>query len=200
MKGFKRFRTPVCAVQLGLGLLLLGAGCAQPGPASLKASAQSAPEPVPPPSPPSPLSQSKPTADFVLVECRLLDGGAVLSAPRILTLSGREAQISIEHPVTLPDERQVPAGLSLRIVPKIEGASVVFQGQCAVRQLTPDSASQGLQTTTWTARETWFSGTAPLDELVVIRMSAGDSAKDSLGVLVQLRFSRVPRATSRARP
>ena len=162
------------------------AGCAQVSPITA--------QPQPPvPSPTN--SEVAAPAGMVLIESRFLEADTILAAPKIVVLSGREATISILEPVLLPGAKETTTGLTLSILPKLEGTMVRYSGNCTVRRL-----AQGVKSTTLATlvtREMWFTGEAPLGRQETFLLA--DDARTP-GIQVQICFTLFPAAAPTTKP
>ena len=89
--------------------LLCMAGCA-----TVQNSANSSPETEP---------------DQVMVEAKFTEAGALLSAPRIIAISGKEARIEIGELAAVPGQSErVQSGIVMTILPEIRDAKIAFRG------------------------------------------------------------------------
>lgn len=80
-------------------------------------------------------SPSETAPDQVLVEAEFTEMDAVLSAPRIIAISGEEARIEIGESAAVPGQiEQVQSGILLTILPEIRDAKIVFRGSCQVKK------------------------------------------------------------------
>ena len=131
----------VMKIPLLFAALLCMAGCA-----TLQNSANSSPETEP---------------DQVMVEAKFTEAGALLSAPRIIAISGEEARIEIGEMATVPGQSErVQSGIVLTILPEICDAKIAFRGSCRVKHLADRSDRLDLKVAAFHSREA-FSRASP---------------------------------------
>ena len=111
-------------------------------------------------------SPSETAPDQVMVEAEFTEIDAVLSAPRIITISGEEARIEIGESAAVPGQaKQVQSGILLTILPEIRDAKIVFRGSCQVKQSAGRSDRPNLKMVAFHSREAFFEGTARSGEI-----------------------------------
>ena len=104
--------------------------------------------------------------DQVMVEAKFTEAGALLSAPRILAISGEEARIVIGESAAVPGQaEQVQSGILLTILPEIRDAKIVFRGSCQVKQSAGRSDRPSLKMVAFRSREAFFEGIASSGEI-----------------------------------
>ena len=122
-------------------------------------------------------SPSETAPDQVLVEAEFTEIDAVLSAPRIIAISGEEARIEIVESAAVPGQaKQVQSGILLTILPEIRDAKIVFRGSCQVKQSAGRSDRPSLKMVAFRSREAFFEGVASSGEIkrVEIEHPGGD--------------------------
>ena len=83
-----------------------------------------------------PFPSSKIGEKQVLVECRFTEGDDILSAPRIITVEGQEAQIAISEERSFPGSKEpMELGVKLTILPVVKDGMISFEGSCSVKEL-----------------------------------------------------------------
>ena len=115
--------------------------------------------------------------DQVMVEAKFTEAGALLSAPRIVTISGKEARIEMGELAAVPGQSEpVQSGILLTILPEIRDAKIAFRGLCQVKQRAGRSDRLGLKMAAFHTREAFFEGIASSGEIkrVEIEHSNGD--------------------------
>ena len=133
-------------IPLLFAVVLWAAGCA-----TVQNSANSSPETAP---------------DQVMVEAKFTEAGALLSAPRIITISGEEAHIGMGELAAVPGQaEQVQSGILLTILPEIRDAKIAFRGSCRVKHLAGRSDRLDLKITAFHSREAFFEGVASSGEI-----------------------------------
>ena len=111
-------------------------------------------------------SPSETAPNQVMVEAKFTEAGAVLSAPRIVTISGKEARIEIGELAAVPGQaEQVQSGILLTILPEIRDAKIVFRGSCQVKQSAGRSDRPSLKMVAFRSREAFFEGIASSGEI-----------------------------------
>ena len=97
----------------------------------------------------------------VMVECRFTEGDDILSAPRIITLQGQEAQIASSEERSFPGSKKpMELGVKLTILPMVKDGMISFEGSCSVKELANINSEGKLQSASIITRESVFSGTA----------------------------------------
>ena len=154
------------------------------------------------PSPPSETCEGQ-----VMMECRFIHGLGeeiatlpplhvlegmkgidILSAPRVVTLSGQEAQIAISEERSFPGSKEpVELGIKLTILPVVKDGMILFGGSCSVKELANIKSGGKLQSASIVTLESVFSGTATpgQDALLTLPGIEGKAIK------VALRFTLV---------
>ena len=133
-------------IPLLFAALLCMAGCA-----TLQNSTNSSPETEP---------------DQVMVEAKFSEAGVLLSAPRIVTISGKEACIQIVESAAVPGQSErVQSGIVLTILPEICDAKITFRGSCRVKHLAGRSDRLDLKVAAFHSREAFFEGVASSGEI-----------------------------------
>jgi len=111
-------------------------------------------------------SGSETAPNQVLVEAEFTEINAVLSAPRIIAISGEEARIEIGESAAVPGRaEQVQSGILLTILPEIRDAKIVFRGSCQVKQSAGRSDRPSLKMVAFRSREAFFEGVASSGEI-----------------------------------
>src|SRR4051812_21209274 len=98
----------------------------------------------------------------------------VLNAPRMLLLDGKSGTISIREttPVRSADDNseiQVPAGVQLKILPKISGDTIDFTANVTVRNLVKDDKRIVGEDAEFSTYEFYFSGSCKNGGSVFVR-------------------------------
>jgi len=102
----------------------------------------------------------------VMVEAKFTEAGALLSAPRIVTISGKEARIEMGELAAVPGQTErVQSGIVMTILPKICDAKIAFRGSCRVKHLAGRSDRLDLKITAFHSREAFFEGVASSGEI-----------------------------------
>ena len=97
----------------------------------------------------------------VMVECQFTEGNDILSAPKIITLQGQEAQISISEERSFPGSKEpMELGVKLIILPMVKDGMISFEGSCSVKELANIKSGGNLQSASIITQESVFSGTA----------------------------------------
>tara|TARA_Y100000588_G_scaffold133987_1_gene147284 strand:+ start:762 stop:1298 length:537 start_codon:yes stop_codon:yes gene_type:complete len=170
-------------VLLGAGLL---AGCVTEMPMVMT--------PPPPPVVPPTLA-----AEQVLVECRMIKDGDMLTAPRIITISGRKAEIAIVAQEKVPGTKKpVETGIKLSILPVLEDGRVAFTGSCSVKERRPASSGNNIVSTAFVTREAFFSGVAAERDPVTFQLAT--NAKEGNPIEITLSFTMAPGLIGRVDP
>ena len=137
-----------------MAMVLGVAGCVSQKPMIKGATVE--PTPHIEPFPPSGIGEGQ-----VMVECRFTEGDDILSAPRIITLEGQEAQIAISKARFFPGSKEpVELGVKLTILPMVKDGMISFEGSCSVKELANIKSGGKLQSASIITRESVFSGTA----------------------------------------
>ncbi len=104
--------------------------------------------------------------DQVMVEAKFTGADLVLSAPRIVTISGKEARIEMGELAAVPGQaEQVQSGILLTILPEIRDAKIAFRGSCQVKQSAGRSDRPSLKMVAFRSREAFFEGVASSGEI-----------------------------------
>ena len=162
-----------------MALVLGVAGCVSQKPMIEGATVE--PTPHIEPFPPSEIGEKQ-----VMVECRFTEGDDILSAPRIITLEGQEAQIAISEERSFPGSKEpMELGVKLTILPVVKDGMISFEGSCSVKELANIENDGKLQSASIITRESVFSGTADpgQDALLTLPSIKGKAIK------VTLRFT-----------
>ena len=148
--------------------LLWVAGCA-----TVQNSANSSPETEP---------------DQVMVEAKFTEAGALLSAPRVIAISGEEARIEIGEMATVPGQSElVQSGILLTILPEIRDAKIAFRGSCRVKHLAGRSDRLDLKIAAFHSREAFFEGIASSGEIKRVEIDHPNGGR----LTVTLKFTVV---------
>ena len=164
-----------------MAMVLGVAGCVSQKPMIEGATVE--PTPHIEPFPPSEIGEKQ-----VMVECRFTEGDDILSAPRIITLEGHEAQIAISEERSFPGSKEpVELGIKLTILPVVKDGMISFEGSCSVKELANIKSGGKLQSASIVTLESVFSGTATpgQDALLTLPGIEGKAIK------VALRFTLV---------
>jgi len=119
----------------------------------------------------------------VMVECRFTEGDDILSAPRIITLQGQEAQIASSEERSFPGSKKpMELGVKLTILPMVKDGMISFEGSCSVKELANINSEGKLQSASIITRESVFSGTADpgQDALLTLPSIKGKAIKVTL--------------------
>ena len=155
-------------IPLLFAALLCMAGCA-----TLQNSANSSPETEP---------------DQVMVEAKFTEAGVLLSAPRIIAISGEEARIEIGKLATVPGQSErVQSGIVLTLLPEICDAKIAFRGSCRVKQLAGRSDRLDLKVAAFHSREAFFEGVASSGEIKRVEIDYPNGGR----LTVALKFTVV---------
>ena len=117
------------------------------------------------------------------MECRFTEGDDILSAPRIITLEGQEAQIAISEERSFPGSKEpMELGVKLTILPMVKDGMISFEGSCSVKELANIKSGAKLQSASIITRESVFSGTAApgQDALLTLPSIKGEVIKVTL--------------------
>ena len=153
-------------IPLLFAVVLWAAGCA-----TVQNSANSSPETAP---------------DQVMVEAKFTEAGALLSAPRIITISGEEAHIEMGELAAVPGQaEQVQSGILLTILPEIRDAKIVFRGSCQVKKSAGRSDRPNLKTVGFHSREAFFEGITSSGEIKHVEIDYPNGEK----LVVTLEFT-----------
>ncbi len=102
----------------------------------------------------------------VMVEAKFTEAGALLSAPRIVAISGKEARIEMGELAAVPGQTErVQSGIVMTILPEIRDAKIAFRGSCRVKHLAGRSDRLDLKITAFHSREAFFEGVASSGEI-----------------------------------
>ena len=102
----------------------------------------------------------------VMVEAKFTEAGALLSAPRIVTISGKEARIDMGELAAVPGQTErVQSGIVMTILPEIRDAKIAFRGSCRVKHLAGRSDRLDLKIAAFHSREAFFEGVASSGEI-----------------------------------
>jgi hypothetical protein len=134
----------------------------------------------------------------VLVEAKIMEGGKVVSMPRVMTFNGQEARVEIGQSADVPGRGQpVPTGVTLIIQPRINGGRIVFRGSCQVTRPTVERDQSELRTAAFHTRAVYFAGVANSGEVKRVELSqpSGPPLSIELKFIVMVNTAR--RAASR---
>ena len=102
----------------------------------------------------------------VMVEAKFTEAGALLSAPRIVAISGKEARIEMGELAAVPGQSErVQSGIVMTILPKICDAKIAFRGSCRVKHLAGRSDRLDFKMAAFHSREAFFEGVASSGEI-----------------------------------
>jgi hypothetical protein len=97
----------------------------------------------------------------VMVECRFTEGDNILSAPKIITLDGQEAQIAISEERSFPGSKEpMELGIKLTILPVVKDGMISYRGSCSVKEFLQIESGTNLRSASIVTRESVFSGAA----------------------------------------
>ena len=131
-------------------------------------------------------SPSETAPDQVMVEAEFTEIDAVLSAPRIIAISGEEAHIEIGESTAVPGQaEQVQSGILLTILPEIRDAKIVFRGSCQVKQSAGRSDRPNLKMVAFHSREAFFEGITSSGEIKHVEIDYPNGEK----LIVTLKFT-----------
>ncbi len=136
-------------------------------------------------------SPSETSPDQVMVEAKFTEDDVMLSAPRIVTISGKEARIEMGELAAVPGQaEQVQSGILLTILPEIRDAKIVFQGSCQVKQSAGRSDRPSLKMVAFRSHEAFFEGVASSGEIkrVEIEHPNGDRLTVTLKFTVMVNL------------
>ena len=126
--------------------------------------------------------------DQVMVEAKFTEAGALLSAPRIIAISGEEARIEIGEMATVPGQfERVQSGIVLTILPEIRDAKIAFRGSCQVKHLAGRSDRLDLKMAAFHSREAFFEGVASSGEIKRVEIDHPNGGR----LTVTLKFTVV---------
>ena len=104
--------------------------------------------------------------DQVMVEAKFTEASVLLSAPRIVAISGKEARIEIGELAAVPGQSErVQSGIVMTILPEIRDAKIAFRGSCRVKHLAGRSDRLDLKIAAFHSREAFFEGVASSGEI-----------------------------------
>ncbi len=112
-----------------------------------------------------------------------MKGIEILSAPRVITLEGKEAQIAISQERSFPGSKEpMELGVKLAILPVVKDGMISFEGSCSVKELANIKSNAKLKSTSIITRESVFSGTADpgQDALLTLPSIKGEAIKVTL--------------------
>jgi hypothetical protein len=112
-----------------------------------------------------------------------MKGIEILSAPRVITLEGKEAQIAISQERSFPGSKEpMELGVKLAILPVVKDGMISFEGSCSVKELANIKSGGKLQSASIITRESVFSGTADpgQDALLTLPSIKGEAIKVTL--------------------
>ena len=112
-----------------------------------------------------------------------MKGIDILSAPKIITLEGQEAQIAISEERSFPGSKEpMELGVKLTILPVVKDGMISFEGSCSVKELANIKSDAKLQSASIITRESVFLGTAGpgQDSLLTLPGIKGESIKVTL--------------------
>jgi hypothetical protein len=133
-------------------------------------------------------SPSETAPDQVMVEVKFKDVDDMLSAPRIITISGREARIETGESTAVPGQvEQVQSGILLTILPEIRDTKIVFHGSCQVKQGAGRSDRSNLKMVAFHSREAFFEGVANSGEIKRVEIESPNGDR----LIVTLKFTVV---------
>jgi len=131
-------------------------------------------------------SPSETAPDQVMVEAEFTEIDAVLSAPRIIAISGEEARIAIGESAAVPGQaKQVQSGILLTILPEIRDAKIVFRGSCQVKKSAGRSDRPNLKMVAFHSREAFFEGITSSGEIKHVEIDYPNGEK----LIVTLKFT-----------
>ena len=111
-------------------------------------------------------SSQETESDQVMVEAKFTEAGVLLSAPRIVAISGKEARIEIGELAAVPGQSErVQSGIVMTILPEIRNAKIAFRGSCWVKHLVGRSDRLDLKIAAFHSREAFFEGVASSGEI-----------------------------------
>ena len=177
-------------VFLLMAMVLGVAGCVSQKPLVERATVEEAPQ----------IESSAPfeiSEGQVMVECRFTEGDDILSAPRIITLQGKEAQIAISEERSFPGSKEpMELGVKLTILPVVKDGMISFEGSCSVKELANIKSGGKLQSASIITRESVFSGTATpgQDSLFTLPSIKGEAIKVTLKFTLVDEQGRQPTA------
>lgn len=126
--------------------------------------------------------------DAIIAGAALPDG--VLSAPRVTTKAGQTAVIEIIREVQVPPstagKKVTNCGVMLEVSPDFKDGQITLSGKSTVRHQLQPGEKQPLDAVSFTARETFFSGTIANGKSLTIRV--GDGPKDKSRVTLTAKL------------
>ncbi len=132
-----------------------------------------------------------------------IKGVNLLSAPKVITESGKRGTIEITQPQSTPGGATVPLGVTLDITPTQGEKSISFTGRVIDRAIGGKRTEDSVSSIEFATREVYFSGTASSGETVLIRTSPAvskTSGKNSeiktRELVVLLTFTKKTTATA----
>ena len=175
---------------MAIAMVLGVAGCVSQKPLVERATVEEAPQ----------IESSAPfeiSEGQVMVECRFTEGDDILSAPKIITLQGKEAQIAISEERSFPGSKEpTELGVKLTILPVVKDGMISFEGSCSVKELANIESGGKLQSASIIIRESVFSGTADpgQDALLTLPSIKGKAIKVTLKFTLVDEQGRQPSA------
>ncbi len=112
-----------------------------------------------------------------------MKGIEILSAPRVITLEGKEAQIAISQERSFPGSKEpMELGVKLAILPVVKDGMISFEGSCSVKELANIKSNAKLKSTSIITRESVFSGTADPGQAALLSLPSikGEAIKVTL--------------------
>jgi hypothetical protein len=126
----------------------------------------------------------------VMVESRLVQGGKTLSAPKIITMSGREAQIFVGQEQTVAGAvKPVETGIKLTILPVLKDGKVTFTGSCSMKEKWNVIGDVRTTSTSFVTREAIFSGTAASGEVAFLFLPGNINGDESIEVTLKFTLA-----------
>ena len=124
----------------------------------------------------------------VMVEAKFTEAGALLSAPRIVTISGKEARIEMGELAAVSGQTErVQSGIVMTILPEICDAKIAFRGSCRVKHLAGRSDRLDLKMAAFHSREAFFEGVASSGEIKRVEIDHPNGGR----LTVTLKFTVV---------
>jgi hypothetical protein len=159
-----------------MGLVIGTVGCVSQKPVAA----------VPPvPVVPLPLAEGQ-----VMVEFRLVQGGNALSAPKVITMSGREACIFVGQEQTVVGAaKPVETGIKLTILPVLKDGKVTFTGSCSMKEKWNVIGDVRTTSTSFVTREAIFSGTAASGEEAFLFLPGNINGDESIEVTLKFTLA-----------
>ena len=126
----------------------------------------------------------------VMVESRLVQGGKTLSAPKIITMSGREAQIFVGQEQKVAGAAEpVETGIKLTILPVLKDGKVTFTGSCSMKEKWNVIGDVRTTSTSFVTREAIFSGTAASGEVAFLFLPGNINGDESIEVTLKFTLA-----------